>query len=341
MKKTELLIIGQGLAGSCLINLIKDRDFLVIDKGLNYSSSFNAGGLVNPIIFKRLNKSYRVDFYKYAYDFYKEFNSDLLVDKEIIKIFNSDVQKKDFLIKAQEDNTFLSNEIIYDIKNLEFKYGLKIKNSFYIKIKNFLKETKLKFKDKIIKDDFDISLVKNKIFKDIKFDKLILCCGYLEKNIDKAFKKVLGDIILIESNLNIENPLNFNNYLIPYKKNQYLFGASYVWDNEEINAFILKNDDIYKNKYFKQKRDIRINNMFKNFNNYVKCDYTIKEINTSIRPSSLDRRPILGQIAKDIYIFNGLGTKGIALAPKLASLLLDHIYKNENILQELDSSRFI
>src|SRR5690606_20804408 len=61
-----------------------------------------------------------------------------------------------------------------------------------------------------------------------------------------------------------------------------------------------------------------------------------------IRPSSLDRRPILGQLNfhPKAYILNGLGSKGVALSPYYSKMLMDFITDQERIDADVDVKRY-
>ena len=70
--------------------------------------------------------------------------------------------------------------------------------------------------------------------------------------------------------------------------------------------------------------------------------YKIIDHKASIRPTVVDRRPIIGSHPdyKNIYLFNGLGSRGILLAPTLSYWLYNHIYKGSPIPKEVDIKRF-
>ena len=59
----DILIVGQGLAGSLLAFELIKRDFqvLVVDQGHQFSSSSIAAGIVNPITGRRFVKSWKID----------------------------------------------------------------------------------------------------------------------------------------------------------------------------------------------------------------------------------------------------------------------------------------
>ena len=58
----NILIVGAGLAGSCLAHRLLDdgHHITIIDKGENHATSI-AAGMVNPMVFRRMNKSWRLD----------------------------------------------------------------------------------------------------------------------------------------------------------------------------------------------------------------------------------------------------------------------------------------
>ena len=62
-----------------------------------------------------------------------------------------------------------------------------------------------------------------------------------------------------------------------------------------------------------------------------------------IRPTSDDRRPILGEhpTHSNVYILNGLGTKGYSLAPYFAKQLVNFIVRSTPIEKEVNIARFL
>ena len=77
------------------------------------------------------------------------------------------------------------------------------------------------------------------------------------------------------------------------------------------------------------------------FEKYVNLPYTIKEQKSGIRPSTFDRRAFIGPHPdySNMYIMNGLGTRGVLLAPYLSHNLINSIYFNTKILKEVAVSR--
>jgi len=70
----RFVIVGQGLAGTCLAWALKEKgaDFLLIDREVAAGSSRVAAGLVNPVTGKGINPSWRVgEYLNLAVDFYR------------------------------------------------------------------------------------------------------------------------------------------------------------------------------------------------------------------------------------------------------------------------------
>ena len=63
MKKIEYLIVGQGLAGTLLAFEMEHNniDFWIVSDTQKSKSSLVAAGMINPLVFKRLAKSWLVD----------------------------------------------------------------------------------------------------------------------------------------------------------------------------------------------------------------------------------------------------------------------------------------
>lgn len=59
-----------------------------------------------------------------------------------------------------------------------------------------------------------------------------------------------------------------------------------------------------------------------------------------VRPAARDRRPILGKTGRREAVFNGLGARGVMLAPWCAQHLLDHLFEAQGLDAEVDRARF-
>jgi len=74
----------------------------------------------------------------------------------------------------------------------------------------------------------------------------------------------------------------------------------------------------------------------------VRVPYQIVGHMAGVRPTVIDRRPLLGTHPKhhQLHVFNGLGTRGGLMAPLLAKWLYQFVFEEKSLPQEVSISRF-
>jgi glycine oxidase len=74
----------------------------------------------------------------------------------------------------------------------------------------------------------------------------------------------------------------------------------------------------------------------------LKLPFRVTSQDWGFRPTTPDRRPILGHLpdSKNVIIFNGLGTKGVSLAPYFSVQLCDWLLGFGEIQPEVNIRRF-
>lgn len=62
-----------------------------------------------------------------------------------------------------------------------------------------------------------------------------------------------------------------------------------------------------------------------------------------VRPTTMDRRPIIGKHGSNdhLFLFNGLGTKGYMYGPLLAKEFVDHFLKGTALHEEVMIERYL
>ena len=108
---TDFMIVGQGIAGSVLSLALITAGYsvLIIDTPGLSSSSKIAAGIWNPIIFKRLTKSWLADelipeLQSFFGFWEKELNTTLIYQRSIIKAFTEDQEKNLWIKKVADGN---------------------------------------------------------------------------------------------------------------------------------------------------------------------------------------------------------------------------------------------
>ena len=72
------------------------------------------------------------------------------------------------------------------------------------------------------------------------------------------------------------------------------------------------------------------------------CTFEVVDHKAAIRPTVKDRRPLLGSHPKqkNLYIFNGLGSRGVLMGPLLAKWMYKFVVEKKKLYPELAIDRF-
>ncbi|MFZ9955801.1 MAG: NAD(P)/FAD-dependent oxidoreductase [Flavobacteriales bacterium] len=339
--------MGQGLAGTLLSFelLEKGHKVTIIASKEIPSSSKVAAGLFNPVVFKRLVPSWRahefIPFLKKRYS-----HLEMLLQRKFLysvplsKLIETQSELELWLKKKgnEELKMFVKDEIEkIHISGIEQELQMgEIEESGYVHIKSFLEGAFLYFQDNttLLQEDFDFSQLSLTLekpqYKGIFYDALIFCEGYhVHQNpyfTFLPFKPVNGDVLTLKiPSYQYSKCFNKNFFLLPLHDGNYRLGATYNWSN-----LVFETNENAKNE------------LLARVQGYIKGEITVVQHEAGVRPSSNDRRPILGAHPqhKNLYIFNGLGAKGVMLAPYFAEQLVAHITLGEAIEKEVSIERY-
>ncbi len=345
----NILIVGQGLAGTILsFKLIqKGHSVTVIDDPSFQKSSLVAGGMVNPVVFRRLTKSWMIDelypeFIKTCYDLESLLETKLFHQKTIHKIFGKDEDK--FWQKKYRDNEldkYIDEQPQYSpISNFiktPFGYGI-VKEGGWFDIQTLINTFKNHLSQNLLLTEthFNISTdlqfkSGQVLWKENTYDKVILCTGsYCGNNdyFDKVkFKNTLGEVLTFKSkDYNGKNIISKNIFILPVHEQKYKTGSTFSWDYTDITPTEDGKQEILEK-----------------LNKIADFNFIIDDHQAGVRPTTHDRRPVAGFLKDNphIGIMNGLGSKGILLSPWAANQLIQKIENPEFVIhQEIDVNRY-
>jgi len=347
MTTIRYIIVGQGIAGTVLAHTFLKHTipFVIIDEqGLSQASRI-AAGLYNPVVFKRLVKSWMVDdLLPFMNEFYEEaeqlLNEKFYFKKTIVKLFTEEQEKALWLKKSNESladylekeiNETALTDVVYNSTGLaavkqggNLNIALFIEASrTYLKKHNLLVEEIFDYQQLIVRD-------KNVAYKNTIADKIIFCEGYKALNnpyfSNLPFKLTKGEVITIHAPQlkQTEKVINKGVFILPVGNDLYKVGATYEWA------------DLTELPTEKGKEEL-INKLKK----VLKIDFEIVNHQAGIRPTVNDRRPLVGLHPQHptLAVFNGLGTKGVMLAPYFAHQLYSFLELNKPLDAEVDIKR--
>jgi hypothetical protein len=345
MDAEHILIIGAGLAGTSLAHQLIAKGHLVqlVDRGINHSTAV-AAGMVNPMVFRRMNKSWRLDeFITDARNYYLHLEQVLehkLFHPIVIRRMLSSEQECNYWLgkqKMQEFQAYLSEispeDEAYSLAKNQFGSG-RLKSSFWVDAKSYYEKNTAYFHKKglLLKEDFDFSKFdENQLtYKGITYTKVVFCAGYQQLNTpffqELPIQQTKGQTIRVKSLDIPENEsLNRKCFVLPLGNKVFRIGATYEWDNPDLTP-----------------TDEAKQELMDHLHVLGSYSYEIMDQQVGVRPTVLDRRPILGahHSIKNMYLFNGLGTKGYLMAPTLARELSDFMFQGIPLDKEISIERF-
>ena len=346
MKKVDFIIVGNGIAGSIMALHLKahKKTFKIFSECSLSNSSTIAAGMWNPIVFKRITKSWMADeLIDYMQTFYQSFEKiagkSFYNNLPIIRQFSQTKEIEDWEIQRLKPGfrnylgDFMQPELLN--KNIHPKMGGAFVNKAgFVDVPIFLNETVLHLENEIINQKFIYKNINFEgeeiIYENISANHCIFAEGWLIK--DNPYFAYLpmvpakGEIFTIKSvGLNLNEIANAGCFVLPLGNDLYRVGSTYNWkDLDEIPTIEAKDE------------------LVKKLENIIKTPYQIVNHFAGVRPSVKDRRPVLGRhpVHPNLSVFNGMGTKAIMLAPYFANHLIDHLVNNMQLNPEVDISRF-
>ena len=330
----DYLIIGQGLCGSIVANMLMERDknIIVMDPQPEVTSSRIAAGIVNPVTGKNFVKTWMADtVIPFARNFYikleHKYNVNLLFEKLIFRGLGDAGAENQWLSRTVDPDyadyctEFTSFQEFAPFITPADSYGL-VKGGFQLNLPLLLDVTtqRLKDKDAFRKEIFDYKRLNidddnHFHYEGISFGKVIFCEGFRgEQNPffpDLPFSPSKGEVLYIKiPGATFRNLIKHNVFIAHIKDDIYWVGGGYEWRaSDEMPSDMVRN-----------KLETELKTM-------LKISYEILEHKAAIRPATRSRRPFIMRHPgySNMYFFNGMGTKGTSLAPYFADRLLKHM----------------
>lgn len=347
MDKKHFLIVGAGLSGlSVAYHLLEHGQQVTIQDQGNNKSSRIAAGMINALVFRRMTKSWRVDeLLPFAQTFYSELEKKTAASfyhPVIIRRFYSSEQERQFWLDRQLRDDYSSymelgegvNKMVeFPLIKDEFGSG-RVKQAAWINTPIFLDafsgflQKNCAFHHEVF--DYSAFEPKTSTYHGIEYDHVVFCEGYeAYKNPWFSYLPVestKGEILTIESeNLPNTESLNRKCFVLPVGENTFKVGATYGWHTRDLSPTAEGQKELLDNFGYLSAEVPKI------------VDHLV-----GIRPTSPDRRPIVGRHPEfsKLSIFNGLGAKGYMIAPLLSAEFVDYLLTDKPLDREIRLERF-
>lgn len=346
MQQLDYIIVGQGIAGSLLgYQLLKaDKKVLILNDESIPTSSAVAGGIFNPITGKNLDKTWLADTISpYFKDFYlsleQETHSRFYHETNLFRPYANEQQRKHFLQLTNEYDldkyiSLISPDTYREVENP--LGGLYTSSAGWVDVPLMLEALKQMFISAAAyqAERFDYQALEvsgdSVIYKTYKAAGIIFCEGYYASQNPYfswlPFNPAKGETLIAGiENYSIKEIVNQGSWIIPLGNQQFRFGSTYIWNTLDWQTTPESQEAILSK-----------------IDKFLKTPYQIIGQQAGIRPTTKDRRPFLGNhpAYANVYVFNGLGTKGVSLAPYFAQQMLFFLEKHKDLMPESNIRRF-
>ncbi len=321
----DLVIIGQGLAGSVLALSAQKRGMRthVIDNNYSRSASMVAAGMWNPVSFRRIIPVWRADETMETLEtWYPEMEAELEASfyhpKPVIRVFPNEAYAVLWQQRTEEGMPWVAYpESLPAGVKAPFGAGV-VRRAGFVHIPRFIAATRKRleqqnhftqaeFKEEEVETEGELLRVNGRLTK-----RLVIATGTSALQLE-AFRELplrtnKGEVLDVESDV-LPRDVTMNNgkWLLPYHDKVYKLGASYEWQRsdeeptDEVKAALLEKAAAMLDVPLK-----------------------VTAHRAGLRPTVKDRRALVGPLKmRGWYSFNGLGTRGVLIAPYLAEKLLD------------------
>lgn len=342
----DYLIVGGGLAGMAMAETLREAgvSFTLFDDRSQRASRV-AGGLYNPVVLKRLTLSWNgsqlmagsIPFYTRLQD-----RLGIRVDlkQTVLRRFGS-IQEQNAWFEAMDKPglaEFLDPKLVPNRNPaLEAPYGFgRVMHTGRIQTAALLNAygDQLRNSGMLHTASFDHAALQctpgGVSYQGKAVKGVIFCEGFGMRG--NPFFNYLplqgtkGELLTIRApEYREEAVIKSGVFTIPLGNHRYRVGATYAW-----------------NDYKQEPTDKARTELLGKLDTFLKCPYEVEGQIAGIRPTVPDRRPLVGRHPQQagLYVLNGLGSRGVLIAPFAAARLWAFISEGAALPPEMDIARY-
>ena len=336
----DVLILGRGIAGAALAEICRQRGLSahVFDLKQDGNASLAAAGVVNPVVLRRDVLSWRAEeLMPLVETFYKGWQKRMGIQcwhpAPLVKIFPTahEAAQWERAMAAAATSRFIDRrpepEIDMGPVRATHGYGT-VTASAWLNVPLLLSAQR----DNLIRsgqltekrvNDNDIRRTPESVhIGEVQGRWLVHCTGPFAEM--SGLIPVKGETLTVRiRGLHLARMVHRGIFLLPLGGHIYRIGATFKWDGvwdgstEEARTWLME----------------RLTAL-------VDAPIEVLDQQWGVRPTTKDRRPILGMLTAQEAVLNGLGSHGVMLAPWCAGHLLDHLFERKALVPEVDRARF-
>ncbi len=346
--KIDFIIVGQGLAGSALAMRLYKRNYklLVLDEPSQNRSSLTAAGLFNPVTGKNMVKTWLADeIFPCLSEYYSQIealtNTRFFHPMPLYRPFASIQDQNQWMARSAEEAysnyvSEVSGSPRFEEKINDSLGGVTFKQTGYLDTRSYLEAVRKclieqgAFQAQHFQEE-KLEILGNSVrYGKITAKKIIFCQG-VRNTSNRWFNRypvqsLKGEFLNMQCGWQTDVILVRGVFMVPGPGgNEWRVGATYNWHDQEPSVTVAAREELTGK-----------------LDDLIRMPYKITAQHWGVRPTTPDRKPIIGPHPQhnSLVIFNGLGTKGVSLAPYFSEVLIRWMENKGTINKEADVSRF-
>lgn len=343
----DYIVVGFGLAGMAMCKELEDHghSFIVMDNDSQKSSRV-AAGVFNPVILKRFTpvwnaKSQLDTLFPFYKDLKKRLGGNYLHYFDTYKVFKSIEDQNNWFSACDKPllEPYLEPNIYKpEINGIKYFEGFgKVSGTGRVLVTKVLDDYKeyLIQKKQYRTEAFHYEDLKNEgdqiEYKKITAKRIVFAEGYGIKN-NPFFNELplvgsKGEMLFIKApELNLTEQIKSSLFVLPVGDDVYWVGATFNRTNKSLDITEEGRQELVEK-----------------LNSIIEVPYKILSQFGGIRPTVKDRKPLVGKHPdyQNIFILNGLGTRGVMIGPTVAKQLYNYMENKEELPKEININRFL
>lgn len=347
MKYVDYIIVGGGISGSVLSYVLMKHGASVhlFDLPAENKSSAVAAGLWNPIVLKRLKKVWMADemmasLHEVYPDMENWTGTSFFDPRPIRRVFHNPGEQNNWMELTDHPgfSPYLNDQIQEVPEGIKSEHGSGLtKGTGRVRVREMMAAVreKLRTEGNYTEERFDWSKLmdfsEGKAYGDIRAHAVISCEGLqlaLKEGPDAltGFAPVKGEVLKVKLDHDLGNEcIHQGHFMLGEGNNEAFVGATYAWDGFDQGITPEKRKELEEH-----------------IEKVWKGAYEVTDHQWGIRPAVKDRRPMVGPhpVQKDVFVFNGLGSRGILMAPWLATRLAEQLLYGVPLPEEILPGRY-
>lgn len=347
--EADYLIIGHGLAGAALARVLRQRGrrVVVLDLPRPDSATRVAAGLINPVAGKRFALAWRIqDFLPAARQFYQQLEAEsgrrLYFEMPILKLFGSVREQNDVLARSADQpwGEYVQDpaQPLPEVPGVAQPYGgLELRQGGWVDTTALLDVLTADARqngelraETFVPELLVADLSGASYGPGLRVRRVVFCEGAaVTANPWFGWLPVTpnqGEVLDVEvPGLPPEYVLNRGAYVVPTGPGRVRVGATYRWP-----------------PFAAEPTAEALQELSQRLRELTPLPFRVTGQRAGVRPAVRDRKPLLGTHPTHpaLAVFNGLGSKGVLLAPRLAQLLADALETGAELWPEVNIIRY-